>query len=750
MTADDAPTDNRLRGNLARPRIWIAVLLLVAGAAWIVFAARHKLPDQPSASMHLAERLAPDTVASMDSPALTYSKGWTVNDEGADPAEPAQPFVEPSGVLTVTYSGSELALKLAVGDYWAYVYATVDGRPASLLPDIPGNLDSQGVSAGYRTLYEPDKAIDGVPQSEWIRIHRDDDVVATHRARIEIWRGWGQTPIRGVAIDALPAKTFPVWPGVVLILVGFGLLVPSASGAVRATMQVEPIISLRALLSPLLLPALAPRTRLIAAATLGFVIALGVGASAWPLTVSGLAGLALLSIGRPSLWTAALVFALPFYFSFPMPIMPGRAIGLIDAFVFLGVGVAFANWLLTAQFETVDDSVDSLHKRRKRSTVAAARARTAALFSGRALLVMSALLAMIIGWAFVSVVASSHSDVALREWRTVFLSAGLFAVLLWTSLRSRRSQRADLWLVVTAWIAGGAVVAVAGIFQYVSGSMLIAAEGVYRIRAFYGSPNNLALYLERTFLLSLALGALLPSGRARSAFAAAAAVQALALVLTFSKGALVLGVPAGIAVLWAGGLILLPKQGRSRRPLLWLGAAAVVIALILAPFLGTERFRGLLDFSQGTGYLRLQLWRSSWRMALDHPLLGVGPDNFLYAYRSTYLLPQAWQEPNLNHPHNWILDWCTRIGLPGLALATTLFVVGLAARWRTAVAAAASRPAEAVLSLGFLAAGVAALVHGLIDASFALPDLMISWILILMAVIALDEETRRTTTAPLR
>lgn len=53
-------------------------------------------------------------------------------------------------------------------------------------------------------------------------------------------------------------------------------------------------------------------------------------------------------------------------------------------------------------------------------------------------------------------------------------------------------------------------------------------------------------------------------------------------------------------------------------------------------------------------------------MALDHPLLGVGPDNFLYAYRSGYLLPSAWQEPNLNHPHTLLLDWWTRLGIPGV------------------------------------------------------------------------------------
>ena len=187
----------------------------------------------------------------------------------------------------------------------------------------------------------------------------------------------------------------------------------------------------------------------------------------------------------------------------------------------------------------------------------------------------------------------------------------------------------------------------------------------------------------------------------------AAGLQGAALLLTFSKGALFLGVPAGLVTLWAGGLFILPSQGRSRRPLLWLGGVAALFVAALLPFLPTERFQRLLDFSQGTGYLRLQLWRSAWQMALDHPWLGVGPDNFLYAYRSFYLLPQAWQEPNLNHPHNWPLDWWTRLGIPGLALALAWFAAGMAGLWRRVqLCRTPARQRAGALNLGLLAASV--------------------------------------------
>jgi O-antigen ligase len=203
----------------------------------------------------------------------------------------------------------------------------------------------------------------------------------------------------------------------------------------------------------------------------------------------------------------------------------------------------------------------------------------------------------------------------------------------------------------------------------------------------------------------------------------------VALLLTFSKGSLLLGLPAGLATLWLGGLVVLRGQGASRRALWWLAAAAAVGLVILLPFLGTERFQRLLDFSQGTGLFRLLLWRSALQMALDHPLLGVGPDNFLYAFRSGYLLPAAWQEPNLNHPHNWLLDWWTRLGLPGLALGMAFFVTGCGLLWGRLRQALGGPAQAAALWLGLLAATVAALVHGLIDLSYAAPDLMLVWVL---------------------
>jgi putative inorganic carbon (HCO3(-)) transporter len=154
---------------------------------------------------------------------------------------------------------------------------------------------------------------------------------------------------------------------------------------------------------------------------------------------------------------------------------------------------------------------------------------------------------------------------------------------------------------------------------------------------------------------------------------------------------------------------------------LWgtLGAAAAA-AVAAIPLLRTPRFAALLDSRSGATFFRLQLWRSSWTMFRDHPWLGVGPDNFLYQYRGRYILPAAWQEPDLSHPHNILLDYGCRLGLGGLVALLWL----QAAFWRKALPLRRlADPNRRALALGLMGSMVNFLAHGLVDASHFLIDL---------------------------
>ena len=408
------------------------------------------------------------------------------------------------------------------------------------------------------------------------------------------------------------------------------------------------------------------------------IVAAGIALSMWFLCALGLALLAFAGIVRPAVWLSALLFGLPFAFGLKLPVLPTRSFDLIDIGVWGGLAIVLIHFAMSI-----------LPRRSPHAFMRAARhAHVRQLRHARVPVFIA--LAAVTTWALVAAVAAFYPDLALREWRVVFLNALVFAGVLALTFHLSPTPDADRWLLVTAWLAGAALVSLFGLWGYVAGNEWVSqAEGVRRVQAFYGSANNLALYLDRTLAVSLALALFLRDGRQRLLWALLVIPQTLAWLLTFSKGSLLLAGPAMALVLLIGGGWLLRKQGRSLRPLWILLAVAALAVIILTPFLGAERFQRLFDLGQGTGFLRLQLWRSALQMGLDHPLLGVGPDNFLYAYRSGYLLPSAWQEPNLNHPHNLLLDWWTRLGWPGLLLGLTWLGLGT---WSVvALAAARSR-----------------------------------------------------------
>ncbi len=461
---------------------------------------------------------------------------------------------------------SELDLLLAVGNYWGYLYVTVDGKPANLLPAIPGNLNSHGQPAGYKTLYEPEKQGSDQPVTRWVRVHRargqDGTTAQSHQVNIELWRGWGQIPLRAVAVDSLPPQPFPIWPGIALIISGLwsGYLALSQSWRPWSALSHSAHHGHNQLTASLrLLWPLWPQRVRLSMAT-GALLAIGIGAVQhwWFMALTGVVALAYDAVPQPAIWTAALLFALPFYYALALPLLPNHVFSIIDTGVFVGILVVITNRFLYAQQTPLRTPNEPTSNGRE---IVATSGQTR--FQARTW--FEILLAAIVSWSLVSAMAADQRPVAIHEWRTVFFAAGLFAVLLAASIGPNHIPDDPLkhtgpedhaWLLIGAWLAGATLMALIGLWQYGAGVMLITAEGVHRVRALYGSPNNLALYLERTLTLGLALTFFLPNVKQRLGWGLLIVPQAVALFLTFSKGSLLLGLPTGLATLWLGGMVL--------------------------------------------------------------------------------------------------------------------------------------------------------------------------------------------------
>jgi O-antigen ligase len=306
-----------------------------------------------------------------------------------------------------------------------------------------------------------------------------------------------------------------------------------------------------------------------------------------------------------------------------------------------------------------------------------------------------------------SLTVSENTGVSIYELRTVIVAPLIFFLL----LREAPLDEAALLRVVDALVLGALIMSLIGLCQYVAGVDVITAEGVRRIRGLYGSPNNLGLYLGRIVPIAVSLLFFGGDRRRRWWYLGAGLPILVCLYLTYSRGAWLLGVPA--ALLFMGAL-------RGWRAFMAAAGAAVAALLSLLPFAGAGRIRTLFDLSGGTALTRLQLWEATVKMIRDHPLWGVGLDNFLYQY-PRYMLPEAWQEPDLSHPHNILLDWWTRLGLLGVGalvwMEVSFFGVGL--RLYRSLGEGDLR----AVVLGLMASMVDFLAHGLIDNSFFLVDL---------------------------
>ena len=329
-----------------------------------------------------------------------------------------------------------------------------------------------------------------------------------------------------------------------------------------------------------------------------------------------------------------------------------------------------------------------------------------------------------------SVAWAQNKGAATNEWRVVVIEPAAFYWL----VRRMGLSREEMARLADAFVLGGVFVALYALWQAAQGDV-VAAEGVWRVRGPYGSPNNLSLYLGR--VVAFVLGMLVVDYHRRTDeagllrarrwwYALALVPLGTALFLTFSRGAWLLGVPAAL-------LFLALASGKRARLMALAGIGVAVLALL--PFADTPRIRSAFDLSQGTWYMRRLLWQASLDMLRDYWLSGIGLDNFLYVYPA-YRYKAAWREPNLSHPHNILLHWWLALGIMGVVLLVWQQVAFWRRVWRTR---RTPKPFEQALVWGCAALMVDTLAHGLIDNSYFLVDLAFVWMWVLAVVGWVDD-----------
>jgi putative inorganic carbon (HCO3(-)) transporter len=331
-----------------------------------------------------------------------------------------------------------------------------------------------------------------------------------------------------------------------------------------------------------------------------------------------------------------------------------------------------------------------------------------------------------------SVAVGADKRAALWELRVLAIQPGLLYLL----VRTEPLARDDLLRLGDALVVGATALALVGLYYFFVLHYVEAAEGVRRLLIpFYDSPNHISLLLGRAAPIALALVVYGRDRMRRVLHGLGLAIMLVAVYLTYSRGAWLIGLPAALLF-----VLLLPQltgSRQSRRRALLMAAGVVTLGILaLLPVVRTTRFASLAQPESGTALLRLFLWMGTLHMIAANPLVGVGIGNFASRYPQ-YMLAQAWREPLVYHPHNIVLDFWAILGLPGVAALIWLQV----AFWRSAAWTYRRivDPTLRALLLGLMGSMVSFLVHGLVDTAFFLTDLALVFMLTLALARRMEE-----------
>ncbi len=230
-------------------------------------------------------------------------------------------------------------------------------------------------------------------------------------------------------------------------------------------------------------------------------------------------------------------------------------------------------------------------------------------------------------------------------------------------------------------------------------------------------PNAWADFLLLAWPLGAVRVAAARTGPAKRFHAVVLGILVGALLLSFSRGALIAA--AGQCVL--AGLLLGRRAYRHLGTPLFVTAIVAIAAffamnLLRSPFHAVQDTAARVTFTAADGTTsvdeREQFWRQALTLAHEKPLLGWGP----YSFRFVQPRLQEGVLATSDHPHNVVLKLAMERGLPAaiafVALVGTVLLIGA---WNVVRPSATLTPSGRGVLLAFLLASAGVIAHSLID-----------------------------------
>jgi len=255
-----------------------------------------------------------------------------------------------------------------------------------------------------------------------------------------------------------------------------------------------------------------------------------------------------------------------------------------------------------------------------------------------------------------NILSASMSPRPLHSFLAVLDNEWLLLIMLmlyWCIESERQLQK-----ILSVFLLASIVPMLYAIWQAFAGLDLIPGRdlapfgGYFRAVGFHGFYLTFAAFAMIVLLFSIAL-ALETKGKQRGGFWGLAIVSVFALLFTFARS------------IWLAFVVTIPALGFGRSRKLGMIAFLVVIFVIVASFAlvpsALDRAVSIFDPSQNVG--RLNLWKTTLAISSDHPVLGIGQDNFDYFF-PLYRIEGFYD--STGHPHNDYLNVLMSSGIPGL------------------------------------------------------------------------------------
>ena len=346
-----------------------------------------------------------------------------------------------------------------------------------------------------------------------------------------------------------------------------------------------------------------------------------------------------------------------------------------------------------------------------------------------------AAIAFVAWMALTTFVARDPEASLVQIW--LMLTLLLLYIYVVSTVRTRHDVLLVVGMLMLALLAEGLLMLVERATGLTMSSFLQGATPIYdktldgRAGGPTGSPNQAAAYLSLMLPAAAALLVTRASGRYRLLAAPALVLGVLGVVFTFSRG-------GWIATLIGLSITLALIAGRERRSLGTLALALGVAAPLLI-FFGDAIVERIVGDDRGALAGRGPLLQIAERMIRDHPLVGVGANNFPIVMKD-YLTPDLWGIW-LQTVHNAYLRTWAETGIVGLLLFLWFLFAAIRAGWRCWMA---HDDVLSPLGLGIAAGIVGQMTHMMADIFSTRPSVEPLWFMAAFAV-ALDQVARQPT-----